>query len=499
MSSAMDSNISQKVNLPNSIVLTRRGQKHKDAQDSGNVTFEEALSVVNEMVFAKTGKHLNKPEIDVMRGAWHDKDYGEIASDSIYKLNYLQRVVGARLWDTLSDVLGNGERVTKKRLRECLEQVVQEHYLQYVANSINKGQIKGRNLPDFSSFYGRTKELASLKEIVFKQRCVLLLGVAGIGKSTLAAKLLAEFSLESEPQFDCLIWKSVSHAPLFQDFVLDLLEILQPSKLSDSDLPKYTQAMITMLIKQLQSRRCLLVLDEYDSLFKAIGLEQRLEYSLFFRRFIEELDQGCLLLTSRFLTGDIENMLITEKPIDCLKLEGLDTDAAINFLNTQGLHDKEKISDLVETYRANPGEMKAVINRINHFFGGDSETFFEHKTTLISSRFEAMLNEMFGQLLSDLQRQILIYLAERIALTSQSVQFTQLLSDPKFKNNVSGSTLEVIRALEQLESMSLIESNKNADTKAITFTLQPVIKKYITTDPLGLVHVADTSTLKFAS
>jgi hypothetical protein len=53
------------------------------------------------------------------------------------------------------------------------------------------------------------------------------------------------------------------------------------------------------------------------------------------------------------------------------------------------------------------------------------------------------------------------------------------------------STLELIKALENLEKQSLIESNKNPVTKEISFTLQPVIKKYILTDPQGLVRVSD--------
>ena len=61
-----------------------------------------------------------------------------------------------------------------------------------------------------SSFYGRVQELSRLKELAIKQRCILLVGAAGIGKSTLAAKLLEELSLESQPRFDCLIWKSVA-------------------------------------------------------------------------------------------------------------------------------------------------------------------------------------------------------------------------------------------------------------------------------------------------
>ncbi|WP_143855735.1 hypothetical protein [Nostoc sp. 'Peltigera membranacea cyanobiont' 232] len=55
------------------------------------------------------------------------------------------------------------------------------------------------------------------------------------------------------------------------------------------------------------------------------------------------------------------------------------------------------------------------------------------------------------------------------------------------------STSDLIRALEVLEKNSLIESNRDSVTKEISFTLQPVIKKYILTDPLGLVHTSDTS------
>lgn len=495
----MDSSFDKRLNSQKRFSFVPKQQNLAGQENLENMAFDEALAVVNYLIFAERGKYLSEAEIIVVKGAWNNQDYEEIANESTYTLNYLQRVVAARLWDTLSKTIGNGERVTKKKLRNILERLTKEHNSTKLARSTKDQlsqkniEITGRNFPDLSTFCGRARELAHLKELINKQRCITLIGVAGIGKSALAAKLLSELSVDAQSNFDCLIWKSVAHAPSFQDLVAELIELIQPLEPPSDNLPKYSQAMISMLIKHMQSRSCLLVLDGYDSLFKTVDLSQRLEYSLFFRRFIEELDKSCLLLTSRFLPGEIENMIEAERPVELLKIEGLDTDTAIKFLSAQGLMEQEKCNDLIETYRGNPSELKAVVNRINHFFAGSTEKFFQNQTTLVSSKFETMLNEMFGQLLSQLQRQILIYIAEKIVLTSKPIKFNQLLNDMKQNQTASTSTLELIKALEKLETQSLIESLKDPITKEISFTLQPVIKKYITTDPLGLVHTSSYS------
>ncbi|GAX38948.1 NACHT domain-containing protein [Nodularia sp. NIES-3585] len=474
-------------------------------EDLENVNFDEALVVVNDLILTERGKGLSEAEIIVMKGAWNNLDYEEIANQSTYTLNYLQRVVGARLWDTLSKTIGNGERLTKKKLRFFLEQLVKNNTTPSLSSNEDKYssktiEIAGRNLPDLSTFYGRTKELGYLKELINKERCVTLIGVAGIGKSTLAAQLLSELSTNTHPNFDCLIWKSVAHAPSFQELLAELIDLIQPLEASSSNLPKYSQGMVSVLIKHMQTRPCLLVLDEYDFLLKTTDLNQRLEYSLFFRRFIEELDKSCLLLTSRFLPGEIENMIEAERPIKLLKLEGLDTDSAIKILSDKGVLVQENCNELIEIYRGNPSELKAVANRINYFFNGNLELFFKNKTTLVSSKFEIMLNETFGQLLNQFQREILIYIAEEIVLTSQPVNFSKLLNDIKQKSLLFTSTLETIKALEKLEIQSLIESSKDPKTNEIRFTLQPVIKKYMKLDPLGLVHTSNSSSkLAFAS
>ncbi len=158
--------------------------------------------------------------------------------------------------------------------------------------------------------------------------------------------------------------------------------------------------MVSALIEQMQSRRCLLVLDESDSLFETTNLEQHLEYKLFFRRLIEEMDQSCLLLTNRVFPDEFEDLIIAGRPIQYLKIKGLETDPAMQLLFDQGLDDEEKCNELIKIYYGNPLELKTVVTRIHHFFGGSIQKFFENRTTLFSSQFKAMLDKAFGYLLS---------------------------------------------------------------------------------------------------
>ncbi|NDJ26094.1 NACHT domain-containing protein [Nostoc sp. B(2019)] len=496
----MDFNAGQKLNLPtnpsfSSVSIT--GQNLLEQSFSKTVTLDEALVVVDDLVFAKIGRRLSEAEITVLKGTWNDCDYEEIAENSPYSLNYLQRRLAPQLWDVLSATIGNGERVYKKNLRNFLELLNPSKYHTQPASSEKQAtpadnflQIIGGQPPDISSFYGRTNDLADLKELVTKQRCISLIGMPGVGKSALAAKLIGELSVESQPRFDYFVWKSVSHAPLVQDLVAELIELIRPIEPS-LNLPECSQARITVLIKQLQSRRCLLVFDEFDALFQKNNFERRLEYKTFFRRLVEEQHQSCLLLTGRVFPNEFDSLIRAKRPIQYLKIKGLDTDAAMQLLAAQGLTNPQKCHELIKTYNGNPLELETVGERINYFFAGSTEIFFENQTTFVSSELEAMLDKMFSQVLSEIQRQIMIYLADEIASNSQAISFVKLLTNINQKQKASLSTSELVKALEKLERLSLLESIKHPITKEISFTLQPVIKKYILTDPQGLVHTLD--------
>ncbi|MBD2451981.1 ATP-binding protein [Nostoc sp. FACHB-152] len=462
------------------------------------VTFDLALAVVNKLVFAEKSRYLSEAEVAVMKGAWDDDEYDYIANNSTYSLNYLQRGIAPRLWDLLSETIGRGQRVGKKNLRIILEQFTEEYYINLATNESQKSvEVKG-SIPSYkANFYGRTEELAQLKELVTKQRCVMLVGVAGIGKSALATKFLEDLSAEFQPNFSCLIWKSVSHAPSLQDLVIELIELIQPCE-SELSLPNNnTQAIISLLIKQLRSRKCLLVLDAFDALFQKNVFQEKLDYSLFFRRLIQDLNQSCLLLTSRFLPDEFDDLITPNSLIQELKIEGLDTKSAIQLLTEKGLTDKENCTRIAKVYRGNPSELEAVVHRVNHFFAGNAKLFLDNKSTIFSSKFEAALNQMFGDLLSLTQRQILIYIAEEIVQSQKPIGFSKLLKDMKIKHNLV-TTLELIKAIEKLERQSLVETIKDPITQEISFNLQPIIKKYIEIDPIGAVHESNNCYPKIA-
>lgn len=460
------------------------------------LTFEEALKVANDLMFAKKGRPLSDPEIVVMEGAWNDKDYEEIADNSRFTLNYLQRTVAPHLWEVLSEVIGNGSRVGKKRLRYFLEQATRKYYFpslsadtKLFSRSDSLLHVLGGQPPDTSSFYGRIPELGILKELVVENRCVVIYGAIGIGKSALAAKLIEGISVEPQSKFECLVWKSVAYAPLVQDLVTELIKLTNPLE-SELELPEHPHTRISVLIKQLQSRRCLLVLDGAEALWQENNSAQCAEYGLFFRRLVEEQYQSCLLLTSRVPFDKLDSMVNT-RPVQSLKIRGLDSNEALLLLRAKGLTDQEMCNELTQTYRGNPSELEAAANRINHFFSGNKEKFFEHKTTFVSNHRQADLNQYFGRdgLLSELQRQIMIYLAEELSKTRNPISYTKLLKDLSLlRQEVFDSRLPLMQALEELDNLSLVESSKNLIAKEVSYTLEPTIKKYILTDPLGLVQ-----------
>lgn len=75
-----------------------------------------ALELVDDLIYAKTGKRLNDLEREVFIGSWQKQTYEEI-----YPLNpeYVEKDVGYKLWQKLSKVLG--EKVTKKKIRGAIE------------------------------------------------------------------------------------------------------------------------------------------------------------------------------------------------------------------------------------------------------------------------------------------------------------------------------------------------------------------------------------------
>ena len=87
--------------------------------------FEQALKVANTAVSAKFGRHLGDVETAILKGAWQNQTYEEIAETSGYSISYLTRDIGPKFWKLLGQALG--ETVSKTNFHAALERQRQWH------------------------------------------------------------------------------------------------------------------------------------------------------------------------------------------------------------------------------------------------------------------------------------------------------------------------------------------------------------------------------------
>ena len=122
--------------------------------------------------------------------------------------------------------------------------------------------------PMVRQFYGRRDELTSLEKWLTKDKCTLIsvLGFGGIGKTTLVAHLveqLAKGSLKSD--FEYIAWYSLQNTPTLDQLLEQALRFFS-DKLAKSDL-KDSKDSLNSLLTFFQGHRCLLILDDFESLF----------------------------------------------------------------------------------------------------------------------------------------------------------------------------------------------------------------------------------------
>ena len=82
-------------------------------------SWENAQQITDRLLFRHRGKHLSDIETVILRGAWDNKTYEEIAEAENYTSNYLSKDIGNKLWGNISAALQ--EKVSKKNFKVALQ------------------------------------------------------------------------------------------------------------------------------------------------------------------------------------------------------------------------------------------------------------------------------------------------------------------------------------------------------------------------------------------
>jgi WD40 repeat protein/predicted ATPase/transcriptional regulator with XRE-family HTH domain len=320
---------------------------------------------------------------------------------------------------------------------------------------------------DVPTLQGRAAELAQLKQWVLtdRSRVVALLGLGGIGKTSLALT----FAQEALPHFEFVLFRSLQNGPALAELLDQAIHVVSgqqatpPEKLSDK---------IAQLTQLFRERRCLLILDNFETIMQPGTITGTYragyaEYGILLRALSERKHQSCVIVTSREKPAELGSLEGRAGPVRTLSLPGLDDGACQSILEAQDIvGTASDLLALARLYSGNPLALALVTEPIRELFGGDVGAFLAAGNAFFNGVGVLLYTQLARS--TPLEQAILYWLA----VEREHVPLSALLLD--LGDDVPQR--EVLAALESLRHRMLIERGlSNA-----TFTLQPVILEYLT-------------------
>jgi hypothetical protein len=455
------------------------------------MNLKEVLKMADEMVFAKTGQHLDDLQKAILRGTMQGEKYTKIAEEIHCNESYV-RDVGSKLWQILSEELG--EDISKSNFRAAMERFKISIFSQFTQDNVQISTVnfcgEARHppntpnsnppnqqtsnpqqtptlhhdlseMPNLGTFYDRASQLQTLRTSILTEKTQLITinGISGIGKTALATQLVQQIKNE----FQYVIWRSLETSPTFPELQTNLIEFF--SQPTDINSPA-TNPKPLPLIKYLQKHRCLIILDDIHNLFSSGQLAGHYqpgheEYRGFFKQIKDLSHQSCVLLIGWESPREITQIKHKNSPIHSLTLTGLDTTAAREIFKEQGLEPQDNWTLLINHYQGNPLWLKSVANLIVEL-GCYTTDLLQNHPILLPEDLKDILQQHFNRL-SEIEKQVMSLLAKE----SNPVNLAKLL-----ENSLITSS-DLLNALQSLSRRCLIEKPENL------YTLSPILRQYI--------------------
>jgi hypothetical protein len=456
------------------------------------MNLKEMLKVADDIVFAKTGKHLDDLEEAVLRGTLEHDTYKQIAKDFDCSVSNV-RNAGSKLWKILAKELG--EDVNKSNFKSAMERLQNANLFNFAQDVVVSGSfnICGESrhppdtpnphqqnenisqsesietlhndlseMPDLGAFYNRIPELSTLTNWILQQRCrlIAITGISGIGKTALTVQLVQQI----KDEFEYVIWCDFDSLPILAEFQSNLIRIISQSE--QLDLSANNQKFLP-LIKYLQKYRCLVVLDNIQNLFSSGELAGKYkpeyqDYRTLFKQIKELSHQSCVVLIGWEQPRIITEVKSENSLIRTLRLTGLDIVAAREIFRDNGLTEIDNWDAIIQRYQGNPFWLNSIANLMQDL--GECEIkVLINNTLLLPEDIKDSLQQQCDRL-SEIEKQVLSSLAKE----NHPVNLVKLLENSKINSS------DLINVLQSLLKRCLIEQQGNF------YTVLPLIKQYIT-------------------
>ncbi|MGB3511057.1 MAG: ATP-binding protein [Microcoleaceae cyanobacterium] len=450
----------------------------------------KVLELVDDLIFAKTGKHLDYLQKNVLKGTLEGKTYPDIAKDSGFSESHVKNV-GQELWKLLSLVLA--EKVKKANFKGVFRKIKSHNFSSAIvsgychtnptANSIifpdkersptssensqetkNQPQLYLAEAPEIFNFYDRSSELTTLENWILKDssRLIALLGISGIGKTTLILQLIKQI----KTNFNYVIYRSLRFSPTLDVTLTKLLKVFS----QEADISQNIETKISQLLDHLNQYRCLIILDDLQMLFcsgKIAGQYQTESenYQIFFQLIAEMNHQSCLILNSREKPIEIAQLKTKNNYVRAIVLGSLGS-AAKQILQNQELLDEETWENLIDIYQGNPRWIEFTATTIQELFDSSVAEFLQWEKVILSEFLVAELDKNFQRITQN-EQTIIIQLAQE----NQPVTLHQI------DKTLELSTSDLLNSIQSLKRRLLLDI-KQGD-KATYFSLNPVLKHYV--------------------
>lgn len=313
-------------------------------------------------------------------------------------------------------------------------------------------------------FLGRDRELETLARWVGQERCrvIAIYGVAGIGKTSLALEAARQW----QDRFENIVWRSLQDPVPPEQLLRDVLAFLAPEDRRD---PETTfAALLAELLRCFERQRCLLILDNVESLFRedvraGEYLPEWAAYGELFDGIGTAQHKSNLLLTSQVEPREIAAAEGADASVRSLRLGGIAScDVSELLVERQLEASSEDLTRLTQQYGGNPLILSLTFATVRDIFAGSVREFLAQDFSVYGDLRDLLAFQL--ERLSEAERDVLFWLA----VAREPLPVTQI-----FHNSLLPAS-RLTEALESLFRRAILER------RGSLLSCQHVILEYVT-------------------